>query len=431
MKNCFLYKCTSAVLAILLVCSCLPLQVFAETSEALYEYTIQKDYENGDFAALTQYKGNETDLVLPDTIGGYPVRVIESFFIENPDTCGIKTITLPAQLEKILLGGLIGIKTLEAVYMKEPNAHYHTEDGVLFTHASSSIYLEVYPAAKTTKDYTVPEGVSIIGGNAFAYNTYLESIQMPRSLKAISWWAFRSCTALERVTFSTPLTPDEWGSLYDQKLYIEPNAFYECTALKELRLPICEYGIDFSTLPQNEGLTIYGAICSEIEEWLKTADANFVNTQIYLGSIYSLKDRRIVCAYADTSLRTVLEVLEREVYESNNEKNITVLDKDGNIITDYDQPAQAGIRFQVYSVTFNYTNFYQIFENRRGDVNADGKITAVDARYALQSASGARTLWDDIDKDFADANKDGQITAVDARYILQAASGMRELENVY
>ncbi len=431
MKNCFLYKCISAVLAILLVCSCLPFQAFAETLEAKYDYIVRSGYEKGDYAVLTQYNGNETDLVLPDTIDNYPVREIDSHFITNPDACGIKTITLPAQLERIMMGGLNCIPSLEAVYMKEPNAYYHTEDGVLFGHASSRIYLEVYPAAKTTKDYTVPEGVSIIGGNAFAYNTHLESVQMPRSLKAISWWAFRSCTALERVTFSTPLTPDEWGSLYDQKLYIEPNAFYECTALKELRLPICEYGIDFSTLPKNEGLTVYGAICSEIEEWLKTSNANFVNTKIYFSRSYSLADQRIVCAYGGTSLRTVLEVLEHEVYESNNEKNITVLDKDGNIITDYDQPARAGIRFQVYSVTFNYTNFYQIFENRRGDVNADGKITAVDARYALQAASGTRTLWDDIDKEFADVNKDGQVTAVDARYILQAASGVRELENVY
>ena len=82
-------------------------------------------------------------------------------------------------------------------------------------------------------------------------------------------------------------------------------------------------------------------------------------------------------------------------------------------------------------MTFNYTDTYRIFENRRGDVNADGKVSAVDARYALQTASGTRTLWDDVDKEFADANKDGQITAVDARYILQTAAGVRELESVY
>ena len=61
-----------------------------------------------------------------------------------------------------------------------------------------------------------------------------------------------------------------------------------------------------------------------------------------------------------------------------------------------------------------------------GDLNDDGKITAVDARYVLQSASGARPL-DEIQKAVADINGDGKITAVDARWILQIASGARTL----
>ena len=61
-----------------------------------------------------------------------------------------------------------------------------------------------------------------------------------------------------------------------------------------------------------------------------------------------------------------------------------------------------------------------------GDVNGDGILTAVDARWALQAASGARELSSEQRK-VADVNHDGRITAVDARWILQAASGVREL----
>lgn len=61
-----------------------------------------------------------------------------------------------------------------------------------------------------------------------------------------------------------------------------------------------------------------------------------------------------------------------------------------------------------------------------GDVNTDGKITAVDARWALQAASGTRPLSNE-QKQIADVNGDGQVTAVDARWILQAASGTRQL----
>lgn len=62
-----------------------------------------------------------------------------------------------------------------------------------------------------------------------------------------------------------------------------------------------------------------------------------------------------------------------------------------------------------------------------GDVNEDGTINAVDARWALQAASGARQLTE-AQKKQADANGDGNINAVDARWILQAASGARKLE---
>lgn len=61
-----------------------------------------------------------------------------------------------------------------------------------------------------------------------------------------------------------------------------------------------------------------------------------------------------------------------------------------------------------------------------GDTNADVHITAVDARWALQAASGTRPLSNE-QKQIADVNGDGQVTAVDARWILQAASGTRQL----
>lgn len=59
-----------------------------------------------------------------------------------------------------------------------------------------------------------------------------------------------------------------------------------------------------------------------------------------------------------------------------------------------------------------------------GDADANGAVTAVDARWILQTASGARSLSAQL-TDIADLNWDGRITAVDARYALQMASGMR------
>ena len=61
-----------------------------------------------------------------------------------------------------------------------------------------------------------------------------------------------------------------------------------------------------------------------------------------------------------------------------------------------------------------------------GNINSDGKVNAIDARFVLQASSGARTL-DETQNLAADVNHDGKVNAVDARWILQVASGARTL----
>lgn len=59
-----------------------------------------------------------------------------------------------------------------------------------------------------------------------------------------------------------------------------------------------------------------------------------------------------------------------------------------------------------------------------GDFDGNSKITAVDARWALQAASGVRP-YRAADLQVLDCNGDGRVTATDARFILQTASGAR------
>lgn len=61
-----------------------------------------------------------------------------------------------------------------------------------------------------------------------------------------------------------------------------------------------------------------------------------------------------------------------------------------------------------------------------GDVNGDGTVNTVDARWALQAASGIRPL-DETQALAADVNADGRVNTVDARWLLQVASGLRKL----
>ena len=60
---------------------------------------------------------------------------------------------------------------------------------------------------------------------------------------------------------------------------------------------------------------------------------------------------------------------------------------------------------------------------KRGDINADGKITAVDALMVLKYVAGSEEL-SEMRVLRADMNKDSNVTAIDARWILQTAAGL-------
>lgn len=67
-----------------------------------------------------------------------------------------------------------------------------------------------------------------------------------------------------------------------------------------------------------------------------------------------------------------------------------------------------------------------VLTSQLGDINGDGKVNIIDARWLLQAASGSRTLTD-AQSAVADINNDGKVNIVDARWLIQVASGSREL----
>jgi hypothetical protein len=65
--------------------------------------------------------------------------------------------------------------------------------------------------------------------------------------------------------------------------------------------------------------------------------------------------------------------------------------------------------------------------SRKGDMNFDGKVTAVDARLCLQTVASSDILSLLPSSKSADVNGDGKVTAVDARIMLQNVAGMTDI----
>ncbi len=56
------------------------------------------------------------------------------------------------------------------------------------------------------EEYTIPEGVSVIGDDAFASFNSLKSVVIPEGVRKISWGAFRVCRSLESLSISSSIT---------------------------------------------------------------------------------------------------------------------------------------------------------------------------------------------------------------------------------
>lgn len=69
-----------------------------------------------------------------------------------------------------------------------------------------------------------------------------------------------------------------------------------------------------------------------------------------------------------------------------------------------------------------------ISTNRKGDVNSDGAVSAVDARACLQAVVSTESDYLFLPQGkAADVNNDGAVTAVDARMILQEVAGIKPI----
>ena len=226
-----------------------------ETEKGTLYFDIKEDH-----AELTKYEGQDTSLAVPDSVSGKPVTVVgkSAFSGKNtlesvtlPDsvtqigksafynTGGLRQIELPARLETIgvsafrgsgieeirLPAGLkkigraafiySGLKSVEIPDSVEEiggapfagckalteitvsgNPNYKSEDGVLYSMDGSRLIQ--YPNGKGGGEYAVEDGTEEIGYGAFAMSG-LEKVSFPETLLTIDNDAFFECYALTQL----------------------------------------------------------------------------------------------------------------------------------------------------------------------------------------------------------------------------------------
>lgn len=215
---------------------------------------------SGGEATVTGFSEEITEaLVIPSTLGGYPVTAIDDYAFEyNYD---ITSVVIPEGVETIgkycfcncdWLEEIRFTATLESVgeyafyrtYIRElhipdiasysqieyENAFSHPfcyddEDGFEYWEEEYEKKLYIGDSAETVTDIVIPEGIERIGAYAFNNNSFLKSVVLPDTLTEIGKEAFYECENLESVSFGDSLE------------HIYEGAFEACESLGNFTLP--------------------------------------------------------------------------------------------------------------------------------------------------------------------------------------------------
>ena len=160
-----------------------------------YAYYISED---NTYCITSLYKGSSSDVVVPSTLGGYPVRIIGDHTFENKGF--IHSVEVP--------------------------------DGVV------AIGKQAFFMCINLQTVIVPEGVILFGDQCFAACYMLDYIQVPDSLESVGEMAFLGCYALREIEFGENLK------------FIGSCAFHTCRELERVTVPSSNVQIDGSAFLQ-------------------------------------------------------------------------------------------------------------------------------------------------------------------------------------
>ena len=210
----------------------------AEATQGDYTYKVETQ-EGKQYITLTDYKGKEEKITLPEEINGIEVISVQPGFGKNSN---LKSITFSKNIQKSLTE-LSDISTLEEIQASKDNTAYQTEDGILYTKDKKELL--VYPKSKKTETYIMPSEVETAAMDSMLNLKYLknltfsknmkelpecsngsmESVVIPDQVKSIEESTFDTCKNLKKVTFGKNVT------------FIGDGAFINCKALKTIKLP--------------------------------------------------------------------------------------------------------------------------------------------------------------------------------------------------
>lgn len=174
--------------------------------------------EYGD-VTICGYRGDEKVIEIPEKIEGLTVKTIkdDSIWVDR----NLETIVIPKTIEKIHNFSVERHCNFTKYEVAKDNPYLCGIDGVVYSKDKKT--LVACPQKKG--NFTIPDGVEVIGVAAFKKNMNITKMVMPKSVKTIKESAFYTCVNLKNIEFNDTLKE------------IEKHAFNRCYNIEKLLIP--------------------------------------------------------------------------------------------------------------------------------------------------------------------------------------------------
>ena len=182
-----------------------------------YRYILLEDGT----AEITRYYGNATKLTVPNALDGIPATRIGNGAFSGCNS--LTEITLPDSVVSMGSNPFRYCEKLTALTVSPDHSFFAVIDGVLFEKATRTLIC--YPMGKSQSIYAIPQGIQVIGDDAFYSCKSLTSITIPDSVTTIGNSAFSGCDSLTEITIPDSVTA------------IGEGAFYSCDRLTSITIP--------------------------------------------------------------------------------------------------------------------------------------------------------------------------------------------------
>lgn len=441
---CKIKKMLAVVIALLMTFSMFA--VIGLTANAEDESIFKYEINNGEITITDCVQITEGNIVIPDTIEGYPVtaighdafadckyitkvtipesiKTIDSYAFYNAKE--LKSINIPASITSIATDAFDKCTSLESVAVDVNNQYYESDnDGVVFN--KDKTVLVLYPAGKKDKSYEVPDSVTSIGAHAFYYARNLENISFTDNLISIGNMAFFSSSVQGIIIPDnvTDIATDAFSCASIEAIIlpdgITKTLNFNGSGLKQLFIPASVKKISKGSFANLQNFTDIYYDGSQ-EDWNKIELEEFGMYDTFENVTIHYSSCNEIIIQSKTNGNSINAVKKDSAFATAVKGyKYTVVDAYGKELA-ADSLVGTGCIVKLYDADKELSQMKQIVVQY--DVNGDGQITAADARLALRASADLEKI-SGVYAIAANVNGDDDITASDARKILRRSAGL-------